>query len=633
MEHKIIQGGEQFLPFARSRIKALRATGLRYANQQFEVDGISIKVRIEGENEFIRIEGGAAGAYLVTPNNTADPTGDTEGGTKTPDAELVFSVGPKVGIIKHSPKLAGATDWKNWKTGKKARTLSYNSGFTMRYQPVLNTGITGNFNLFYKNRSVVTPSKVIGAGIFSAVVDDVTIERFVYLERFSDQSVRVYYSKIQDAPSWSLAGTYSWAGLTVTSSLGGVYGVSTNHPWYFGPDGDKFASLLSDSSGSTTEKLVIRGQLTAAYDTGTSEYVLTAAFAVGEKVGKDYSVVQNNPVSVSFSYTPGVTDVSPETFVNCGVNDRSASPYSGTKTFYETTIGSEDAIGVDYLPNGTEVIVSVVTTANQKAAPIYGGGTSFVSTSAPTLTVMTMTATQTSMETYSQQYFAGGTLMFGVNSVNSSTQSSTYEYRALGFVLTAPPTPTPAIEYAGLVVHAIDARDSSGVIEYFQEGRAGGTYGGFYPFTPGGADSVGVPSTFSVKSGVKTYYKGVLAKDSVVYDIPSSGEFFGYSAFSVANPHNWTHASKFAGVITNATMASARDGEFVSSVRMPLLLFHDVVQNSIGAAGYTTLKTAYSATPHYSADLFKTAFAGPAQLAKIPYFGTPGFNIHRVRLL
>lgn len=45
------------MPFARSRIKALRATGLKYASQQFEIDGCSVKVRIEGEHEFIRLEG------------------------------------------------------------------------------------------------------------------------------------------------------------------------------------------------------------------------------------------------------------------------------------------------------------------------------------------------------------------------------------------------------------------------------------------------------------------------------------------------------------------------------------------------------------------------------------------------
>lgn len=58
MEHRLIQGGEQYLPFARSRIQALRATGLRYASQQFEVDGASIHVRIADDQEYITLSGG-----------------------------------------------------------------------------------------------------------------------------------------------------------------------------------------------------------------------------------------------------------------------------------------------------------------------------------------------------------------------------------------------------------------------------------------------------------------------------------------------------------------------------------------------------------------------------------------------
>lgn len=58
MEHKLIQGGEQWLPFARSRIKALRAAGLRYATQRFSVDGIDICVRVVGEHDYITLIGG-----------------------------------------------------------------------------------------------------------------------------------------------------------------------------------------------------------------------------------------------------------------------------------------------------------------------------------------------------------------------------------------------------------------------------------------------------------------------------------------------------------------------------------------------------------------------------------------------
>jgi hypothetical protein len=61
VEHKLITGtgAEIWLPFARSRIKALRATGLAYASQQFEIEGCSVKVRIEPEQEYISLSGGS----------------------------------------------------------------------------------------------------------------------------------------------------------------------------------------------------------------------------------------------------------------------------------------------------------------------------------------------------------------------------------------------------------------------------------------------------------------------------------------------------------------------------------------------------------------------------------------------
>lgn len=58
MEHRLIQGGEHFLPFARSCITKLKKLGTPYAAQSFEIDGASIKVRVEPGHEYIRIEGG-----------------------------------------------------------------------------------------------------------------------------------------------------------------------------------------------------------------------------------------------------------------------------------------------------------------------------------------------------------------------------------------------------------------------------------------------------------------------------------------------------------------------------------------------------------------------------------------------
>ena len=81
MEHKLILGGEIYLPFARSRIKALRATGLEYASQSFEMGDASVKVRIMPGHEYIRLEGGTIdvlsgcvkkGELITVPSPTPD---------------------------------------------------------------------------------------------------------------------------------------------------------------------------------------------------------------------------------------------------------------------------------------------------------------------------------------------------------------------------------------------------------------------------------------------------------------------------------------------------------------------------------------------------------------------------------
>lgn len=63
MEHKLILGGNEFLPFARNCVTKLKKLGLSHASQAYEVGGVSIKIRIEPGHEYIRIEGGGK-AYM-----------------------------------------------------------------------------------------------------------------------------------------------------------------------------------------------------------------------------------------------------------------------------------------------------------------------------------------------------------------------------------------------------------------------------------------------------------------------------------------------------------------------------------------------------------------------------------------
>ncbi len=75
MEHRLITGGEYLYPLARSLVAKLKKLGLPYASQKFEVDGVSIQVRIEPGHEYIRIEGGAGRFWVLVATVFVTVTG------------------------------------------------------------------------------------------------------------------------------------------------------------------------------------------------------------------------------------------------------------------------------------------------------------------------------------------------------------------------------------------------------------------------------------------------------------------------------------------------------------------------------------------------------------------------------
>ena len=191
MEHKLILGGEQYLPFARSRITALRATGLRYASQQFEVDGVSIKVRIEGKHEYIRLEGGFPGTYLVTPVSTPHSSGDGDPVTAT------ITMGTKFKVAENVEPPAYFTDWQ----GSKKDVALYNTGLLSRYilhpsNSVPMANILGTTHFHVNDEDITAPvSWVHGVGV--AYFEGV--RAIIFAAIVNENTVR-FYAKTQGAP-------------------------------------------------------------------------------------------------------------------------------------------------------------------------------------------------------------------------------------------------------------------------------------------------------------------------------------------------------------------------------------------------------------------------------------------------
>lgn len=86
MEHKLIDGGEKYLPFARKQIKGLRATGLKYGTQKFvfpdDLGKVSVSVKIAGDQDYINIKGPSlAKLYVLLVATCNDMSGSTVGNT------------------------------------------------------------------------------------------------------------------------------------------------------------------------------------------------------------------------------------------------------------------------------------------------------------------------------------------------------------------------------------------------------------------------------------------------------------------------------------------------------------------------------------------------------------------------
>lgn len=141
MEHKLISGGEQYLPFARSRIKALRAAGLEYASQQFEIGGSSVKVRIEPGHEYISLSGGQFVWVLIAVEERY-----------TPHASGLYFGDSNIAVSQHPDSMT--------------RTLTRES-MLLRFDPDLKKA-----KLYHSGEGVVNASITSSAGTVTSATAD-----------------------------------------------------------------------------------------------------------------------------------------------------------------------------------------------------------------------------------------------------------------------------------------------------------------------------------------------------------------------------------------------------------------------------------------------------------------------------
>lgn len=359
MEHKLILGGEQYLPFARSRIKALRATGLLYASQQFEVDGVSIKVRIAGEHDYISLDAKREGQYLILPADLANPNGGSQSGGA---AEAIMNVkDATLKIRKHASEKAGTVDWKNWKTGEELEILTYDHGMTTRYRVGLQTISDAVPRIWVGGKSISTGGrKVMGACIATFVIGGKTVKRKVFITRVGNQ-VTAYAAPVGLSSVWTAIGVSAAGVESYVEYRGFTYPTEFLDPFFFDGSGTKGISLMSPS-GSVLGKRIVRCSLSASESDGV--VTVACAFTVGEQVGGVTEITSNlvTPAPGGEWVPAGqITVGEPGYTFSAGYEVNRVTYSNWASSNIRSGQSEERLIGADYSSTGEELLVTAFT--------------------------------------------------------------------------------------------------------------------------------------------------------------------------------------------------------------------------------------------------------------------------------
>jgi len=380
MEHRLITGGYEYLPFARSAITKLKKLGLPYASQSFEIGGASIKVRIEPGHEYIRIEGGGS-EYLVEALDTT-PTKSklTVSGASVKETELPNEVrrGPN--------EWRGGKEFLTWDSGRNSR-YRYERAWP-RADTTTNDGrgeykgaVPGDRGVWYGSSFIPSIFNVCSAALFSPddkdqkktlVAIELTTKNTSTMtgpswERYQLLNAINVHAYIDGY--WTVIGTYCAYGTTLKSRRSWwavgyriLYnGIAPEYemeaciedPIHFSPDGRKFLVLVTPCRGDDDPT---RGPLQS------QEYLVSEVLIVEGVI----SAGSDGSMSVSFEArgkTPATISETVEWGNHSGLEMDGVGNWRDD-SYWVWSVGStgktsiSSVIGLDYDDAGNELVIT-----------------------------------------------------------------------------------------------------------------------------------------------------------------------------------------------------------------------------------------------------------------------------------
>lgn len=345
----------------------MRAIGLPYMEQKFDIDGASVHVRIEPEHDYIHLTG-AEGGYVMLPHSKTNPDGVTTvtvpgqpPETVPPEAIVTISAQSKTDptaprkwkLKEHKARKAGLHDWKGG-NAKRPTIITYDHGTTLRYRlPINSTALVPQPGLFIAGKEFKTEVPVDGAALGvlgAAMFKDAAGKKTLVFLSAADEDVLDVHAKHPGADEWELIGSFD-----MTGELSAGAQVHTTDPGYFSPDGKSFCIFLRAfyTGNDSVKARPLRGTISSVMAGDLA--VNTVVFSLGAEL---------------HTFTD-IHDLTPEPVASTPVEVRISSNryllhHAGGAGEYRNLMVQTHSVpvAIDYLPDGSEVPVSLATSGS-----------------------------------------------------------------------------------------------------------------------------------------------------------------------------------------------------------------------------------------------------------------------------
>lgn len=379
-EHLLLGGAEEakLLPFARGRVRTLRAAGLRHITQRYELLDMLVRVTIAGDDAWIEIQGGRWD-YLVWPTSLDHGLGvhQKNGQEISPLCAMTLNASDKGLRRKENVDLqAGPHDWIS-DDHKDVLTYDHGNGFRYAVTGAQHVGGGAKAEIFRNGARIKVARELSGCAIFKASLPQGSTAKYLVHAAYEagasgtieDQQVVLYRvdPKIKDDDG--LAHAEEFARWEVPADME----LAITQPIFFDGTGTHCITMLE-----TLTREVVGG--VEVFSFGKPRYALRgtlardgngdlgAQFELGLLVSTPdepfTSVNEQRHNPADSSYFPGslandfhdAENYPIDEFNTFARSNSSSSGYSRTRTTERVV----HILGLDMAPDGTELLVERV---------------------------------------------------------------------------------------------------------------------------------------------------------------------------------------------------------------------------------------------------------------------------------